>query len=110
MVLGVQIIGVLFALFMLYLTFLHKKRKEFRTAEYVLWVIFWLAFMFISLFPTSLNFIVVTLHISRTLDLLVIGGFLFVILVSFYTYSITRKTQNKVEELVRKIAVNKAKK
>ena len=110
MVLGIQIVGVLFALFMLYLTFLHKKRNEFKTAEYVLWAVFWLAFMFISLFPTSLNFIVATLHMSRALDLLVIGGFLFVILISFYTYSITRKTQNKVEDLVRKIAIKKAKK
>lgn len=110
MVLGIQILGVLFALFMLYLTFLHKKRKEFKTTEYVLWVIFWLIFMFISLFPTSLNFIVKSLHISRSLDLLVIVGFLFVILIGFYTYTITRKTQYKVEELVRKIAIKKAKK
>jgi hypothetical protein len=110
MVLGIQIVGLLFALFMLYLTFLNKKRKEFETSEYVLWVIFWLIFMYISLFPNTLGFIVASLHISRPLDLLVIVGFLFVILISFYTYTITRMTQNKVENLVRKIAIKKAKK
>jgi hypothetical protein len=110
MILGIQLLGVLFALFMLYLTFMHKKRKEFETIEYALWVIFWLIFMFITLFPSSLNMIVKTLSLNRPLDLLIISGFLFLIGIGFYTYTITRKTQNKVEDLVRSIAIKKAKK
>jgi len=33
MLLGIQLVGVLFGLFMLYITFLHGKRKEFSSKE-----------------------------------------------------------------------------
>ena len=108
MFLGIQLLGVLFALFMLYLTFLYSKRKDFTTKEGIFWFSLWAVFVFITMFPRTMMFFVKNiLGMSRTLDFFIIIGFMFFLLFTFYTYTIIRKTQNKVNSLVRKIAIEK---
>lgn len=107
MILGIQLLGVLFALFMIYINFLHYKRKEFTVKEYFFWIITWVVFMIVSVFPGILNPIVESLNLARTMDLLIISGFLFLIAAIFYTYTVVRRTQKKLEDLVRNIAMKK---
>lgn len=107
MVLGIQVFGLLFGLFMLYLSFLNHKRKEFTVNEWAFWTLLSAAFMVISLFPQVLEPVVETLNLGRTLDLFIILGFMFLIAAVFYTYMVTRKTQRRMEELVRKLALKK---
>ena len=106
-ILGVQILGILFGFFMIYYTFLQYKRKEFTIKEYGFWFIFWGAFLAITLFPQILDPLLTTLNIVRALDFFIITGFLFMIFIIFYTYVLVRKNQRKLEEVVRKIAINK---
>jgi len=106
-ILGIQILGILFGFFMMYYTFLHFKRKEFTVKEYSFWFVFWGLFVVMTLFPQILDPILITLSISRTLDFFVITGFLFLTFVIFYTYTIVRKLQNKLEEVVRRSALKK---
>ena len=106
-ILGIQILGILFGFFMMYYTFLQYKRKEFTIKEYSFWFIFWSIFVVITLFPQILDPVLATLNISRTLDLFIIAGFLFMIFVIFYTYTIVRKNQKKLEEVVRNIAIKR---
>ncbi|MBR9705863.1 DUF2304 domain-containing protein [Candidatus Pacearchaeota archaeon] len=109
-ILGVQIIGILFGFFMMYYTFLHYKRKEFRTGEYVFWLLLWALFIIVTLFPDFLDPIVKTFNFARTFDLFIIIGFVFLTGITFYMYTITRKNQNKIEQIVRRIAFKEAKK
>ena len=106
-ILGIQILGILFGFFMMYYTFLQYKRKEFTIKEYSFWFIFWSVFVAITLFPQILNPVLTTLNIGRTLDFFIIVGFLFMIFVIFYTYTIVRKNQKKLEEVVRNIALKR---
>ena len=107
-ILGIQLLGVLFGLFMLYLTFLHRKRRDYTTKETFAWIIMWIGFIFVALFPSSLDFLVKrTLGLQRPLDFFIIVGFMFMVFISFYTYNIVRKNQKKLEEIVRKIAFEK---
>jgi len=106
-ILGIQILGLLFGFFMMYYTFLQHKRKDFTIKEYAFWFIFWGIFVIITLFPQILDPVLATLNISRTLDLFIIAGFLFMIFVIFYTYTIVRKNQKKLEEIVRSIAIKR---
>jgi len=110
MVLGIQIVGALFGLIMLYITFLNLKRKEYDVKEFVLWLGVWVFFLFFTIFPKVLDKITKPLSISRKLDLLIIAGMLFVIGLSYYNYSITRKTERRMEQVVRAVAIKKAKK
>ena len=106
-ILGIQILGVLFGFFMIYYTFLQYKRKEFTIKEYSFWFVFWGIFVIVTLFPQLLVPVLNTLNISRTLDFFIIAGFLFLTFVVFYTYTIVRKNQRKVEEIVRNIALKR---
>ena len=106
-ILGIQILGILFGFFMMYYTFLQYKRKEFTIKEYSFWFVFWAFFVVITLFPQFLDPLLATLNIARALDFFIIGGFLFLILVIFYTYTLVRKNQKKLEEVVRNIAIKR---
>jgi len=111
MIIGIQLLGVAFGMFMIYLTFVHFKRKEYTAKEFSVWMVLWLSFIFISLFPQAIQFFVhKTLGMSRTLDFLIIIGFIMIAGIIFYTYSIVRQTQNKIEEIVRKFAIKNHKK
>ncbi len=109
MVLGIQVIGVLFGLFLIYLTFLFHKRKEFTFNEWAFWTIMALLFMIVSLFPQVLDPIVKSLNLTRTMDFFIILGFMFLIAAVFYSYKVTRATQRRLEEVVRIIALQKKK-
>ena len=106
-ILGIQILGILFGFFMMYYTFLQYKRREFTIKEYSFWFAFCAVFVVITLFPQLLDPLLSTLNISRTLDFFIIAGFLFMIFVLFYTYTIVRKNQKKLEEVVRSIAMKR---
>ena len=110
MVLGIQIVGFLFGLFIMYLTFLNYKRKEFTTKEFIFWIILWVIFVALTLFPFLLDHIVKSFGFFRALDVLIVSGFLFLITAVFYTYTVVRRTQRQIEKVVREIAINKSKK
>lgn len=106
MILGIQILGVLFGLFMIYLTFLNSKRGEFTFKEWAFWSLLWVGFIFVTLFPSSLNFAVKGFFkLKRPLDFYIIIGFMFLTGAVFYTYSVVRKNQKRLEILVRKLAI-----
>lgn len=109
MVLGIQIAGFLFGLFMVYYSFLNYKRKEFTAKEFGFWILVWMIFLIITLFPFVLDPIVKVGGFFRTLDVLIISAFLFIIISIFYTYTITRKNQKQVELIVREIAMKRKK-
>lgn len=106
-ILGIQIAGLLFGLFMTYYSFLNYKRKEFTVKEFGFWLFTWIIFSVITLFPSVLDPIVKLGGFFRTLDVLIVSGFIFLIAAIFYTYTVTRKTQKKVEKIVMEMAQNK---
>jgi len=111
MLLGIQIAGILFGLFMLYITFLHGKRKEFNSKEGIFWIVAWIVFIILVIFPNVVDIVSKNvLNIGRTLDFLIIMGFMFLIGISFHNYTLVKRNENKLEKLVRKIAIDKKKK
>lgn len=109
MILGMQILGILFGLFMLYFTFLKFKRKEFKGIEFSFWIILWVLFIGIAIAPWILDPIVKGLDFHRRLDFFIIVGFLFLISLGVYAYSIAKKNQKRIEEIVREIAIKREK-
>ena len=109
MVLGIQIAGFLFGLFMIYYSFLNYKKKEFTVKEFAFWAVVWILLILVAFFPSILDPIVKYFGFFRALDVLVVSGFLFLIIAVFYTYTLTRKTQKQVETVVRQIAIKRAK-
>lgn len=106
---GLQIIGVLFGLVMLYLTFLYWKKRAYDGKSFAIWTLVWIFFLAMVAFPDTIYGVMEGLKIERTVDFFVIAGFLFFSVIIFYLYVITSKNKRKIEEIVRKIALKKAK-
>lgn len=109
MVLGIQIIGLGFGLFMLYLFFIHYKRKDITRLEFVAWLALWLMFISISIWPKAVDTLATTLSFSRTLDFFVFLGVIFVVFMTLYMYLQMRINSRRVEKLVRKLAIKQKK-
>ncbi len=90
---------------MLYLTYLSLRRKEFTVTETVFWIGLWISFIAITIFPGITTPFVETLNLARAMDFFIILGFMFLIAAIFYCYSLVKKMQKKMEEIVRKIAL-----
>ena len=86
---------------------MNYKRKEFTAREFAFWIFVWVSFVIIAIFPNILDPLVKSLNIARTLDLLIIAGFIFMITAIFYTYTVARKIQKKLESVVREMAIKK---
>ena len=107
-VLGIQVFGIVFGAFILYMSFLQWKKKQFTLNEFLFWSSFAVVFSLLSLFPDFINPITAALKLQRKLDLFIILGFMFLIAATFYSYMVVRKTQKGLEELVRQLALERA--
>ena len=109
-ILGLQIFAVLFGIFMLYITFLYRKRKEFTAKEGIFWLILWLGFIIISAMPTILDFLIKDiLSMDRRLDFFFVVTLIFLLGIVFHIYAIVRSNQRRIEQVVRKVALQKKK-
>jgi len=107
MILGLQIVSLLFAFSMIYFAVLHYKRKEITKTEIISWVTMWTFVTIIIIFPELLRKFASTFLVTRVFDLMVIGGFILVISLAGSSYIRTKKNEKKLEDLVRKISLNK---
>ena len=107
MVLVVQVVGIVFAVMLMYFTFLNYKRKDMNLGEFIFWFALWIVFIYVTLVPYSLSFIADTLQLVRLMDLFTISALMFLIVLTFYNYMMTMHTKRKIEHVVRAIALRK---
>lgn len=110
MILGLQIIAVIFALIMIYVAYLHYRRNEINGLEMLFWLSAWTSAVFIALFPEIFRVFSATIAISRAFDLAMIGGFLLITPIVYMAYIRTKRIEKKLEELVRGVAKKEFKK
>ena len=105
MIIGLQIIALLFAFSMVYFAVLNYKRRELSKTEIGSWVIMWAAAIVVVIFPNLLQGFARTFFVTRVFDLMVIGGFILVISMVSSAYMRTKRNEKKIEEMVRKEAI-----
>ena len=113
MISGVQILGIIFGFLMVYLSFLHYKRKEITRFSFVIWEFIWIFFLFIVFFPKSISNLTQELGFIRPMDFLVIVAFMLITVLTFHNYISLSKVKRSLEIEVRKEALreqNKEKK
>ena len=107
--LGIQVFAAIFGLFMIYLTYFYFKRKDLSTNDFILWLGVWLVFLWGILFPENLDFFMYNiLGVISVVQLFTIFGFMFFSIIIFYMYKTVRKSQRKLEQLVKSIAIKEA--
>ncbi len=107
MIIGLQIIAILFALCMIYFAIHSYKRGELGVIEIVSWIATWLLTIVIVTFPELLRTFAGTFLVTRVFDLMVIGGFILVIGIVSSAYVRTKRLEKKLEDLVRREALKK---
>ncbi|HAU99230.1 MAG TPA: hypothetical protein DCW55_03290 [Candidatus Pacebacteria bacterium] len=105
-----QVISVVFGLFMLYWIRVHFRRKHFSIYEYSGWMTIWLLFVYLAIFPQTVQGIIETMHISRVFDLLVIIALMIIVFLSMQNRIAIRRLEKKIEVLVRDRAIQHTKK
>lgn len=110
MIVGLQILAILFSLAMIYFSVLHFKRKQIEKVELYSWIAIWTLTVFVVIFPDILRDIAQKFFITRLFDLMVVGGFILVITMVTKSYVTTKRIEKKMHELVRKEAIKKAEK
>ncbi|MEX0895736.1 MAG: DUF2304 domain-containing protein [Patescibacteria group bacterium] len=105
-----QVTAMLFALFMLYVVFLHQKRKVLGSTEASFWYSLWALFIILSLFPDLLEGITHLLSFERVFDVLVVSGMMVLTVIIFLTYFNQKSATKRFEESIRKIALEEKRK
>lgn len=108
--LGIQIIAISFAFFMVYITTLHFKRGMVKKTEYLFWLLVWIAFVSFALFPRVLDPLLAKIFVTRAMDLLMIWAFMILAYLGYQNHIGIKDVQSRVEKLVSDEAKKKAKK
>lgn len=101
MILGLQIIAILFAFSMIYFALLNYKRREIDKSEIIAWVIIWALTIFVVIFPRFLRNFAQHFFITRLFDLMVVGAFILLISIAARLYIKIRKMEKKFEKYLR---------
>lgn len=104
-----QIISLLFGLFMLYTVRIHLMKQHIQRVEFYIWIAIWLVFIFLAIFPQSTAGITQTLKISRVFDLLVIIAMMILIYLTFSNRIAYKKLEKKLEKIIRKNSIDEKK-
>lgn len=101
-----QIISIFFALFMMYVIGIHKRKSQLNALEVSFWYSIWTLFIIIAIFPHWLLGLTGILNFARVFDLLIVIAFMILSFVIFSTYLSQKETDKKIEKLIRDAAHN----
>ncbi|MEE8168536.1 MAG: DUF2304 domain-containing protein [Candidatus Hydrothermarchaeales archaeon] len=108
MITWIQVIGIFFALDMIFLTYLYYKRDIFRSHDATLWSLIWIGFMVVVAFPEWLEVIANPLQVIRVMDLLTIGALFLVFGLTFTIFIKLKYSERRIEKIVRALALKEA--
>lgn len=105
-----QVASVLFALFMLYVSSIHKRKAGLSPIEMSFWYSVWFLFIVVAVFPQWLTGIAGVFNFLRVFDMVVVVGMMFVTTLLVFNYFHQRELYAKFETLLREMAIERAKK
>lgn len=108
MIIGIQILAIIFSFSMIYFAVINYKKKDLSFTEVASWTILWIATTIFVIFPELLRRFSMTFLVTRVFDFMVIVGFILVISMSGSAYMRVRRNEKKIEDLVRYDAIRNA--
>ncbi len=103
--LGVQLITVPFACFMVYAGLIHYKKGHILKQSFIFWAILWSSFIVFSLFPQLLDPIAKKFHFVRTLDFIMVIAFIILTVMNYNNYISHLELKKEMEKLISKFTV-----
>lgn len=103
-IIGLQLILLFFAIFMIYVLFLHWKKKQISLLTLIVWLGIWASFIFVTLFPSILHPFLRGLFLVRVIDLGTIVAIMIIMYLTFENNVKIKKFEKEMEEIVRTIS------
>jgi hypothetical protein len=110
MVLELQILGFVFTLVMLYLTYLYFRRDSYGVRSFAIWACVWIGGGLLLLFPQWFRGVAQGLSFARVTDFYFTLAIMFFGLVTFFNFVQVKKQSVRMENFVRKLAIEQGKK
>ena len=105
-----QLISILFALCMMYIVNIHRRKHALSPNEVLFWYLIWAGFILAALFPETLLGVAERLRFARTFDFLVVVAMMILTTVVIISYFSQKDSAKKLEEYVRDEAMRDANK
>jgi hypothetical protein len=105
-----QTLGVAYLALMLYLSFLYYKRNNYSLRSFIFWACVWAVGIVLLVIPQTTSVLTQRLRVPRVIDFYLILGLMFFSIICFLSYAAVRRNEAKIEELVRSVAIERAKK
>lgn len=100
-----HLIGVLFGLIMLILTFILYKRRKFAFDTFLLWAVIWSGIIIGILSFKQVTYLAEVLIKIEVMDFFLYFSILVLFVMVFLVYNIVRLNQKKIERMVENIAL-----
>ncbi len=104
----IQLLGAVFALDMMFITYFYHKRRVFFLHDTIIWMTVWIGMFTTAMFPQSLEAAIEPLEFIRVMDFLQLAGFFLLFSLIFTVFTRSRSNDRKVEKLVRELALRDA--
>jgi len=101
---GVQLILLGFDLFMVYVLYLHWKKREISHLMFGAWIIIWGMFLILVAFPKILQPYLNNMFTLNVVDLIMVVAFMVLTYVTIENNIKIRNYEEKIEKVVRKMA------
>lgn len=102
-----QLLATLFALFMIYIVNIHKKKAALSVLEVIFWYGIWTVFIITAIFPNIFLGIAHSIRFTRVFDLLIVLAFMVLTIIIVLTYLNQKIINKKIEDYIRKIALKR---
>ena len=106
----IQILAVIFVIFALWRVIAKFKRNELRLAEFLMWLVFWVAVGVAFFTPESVTKIANLFGIGRGADLVLYVGVVAVFYFMFRIFVRLEKMERDITKVVRKETLDESKK
>ena len=106
-IITLQLVLLAFALLMIYSLFLHWKKKNISDKFFISWLLVFVVFVFLAIFPKLLEPLMKELFIVRVMDLGMVGTFMILTYITIENNIKIKNLENKIEKLIGKLAVKR---
>ena len=104
----IQLLGVVFALDMMFITYFYHRRGVFFLHDTIIWMSIWIGLFFAAMFPQTLELVIEPFQFIRVMDFLQLAGFFLIFSLIFAVFTRSRSNDRKIEKLVRELALREA--
>jgi hypothetical protein len=105
----VQILSIIFGLFMMYVARIHWLKQHIGVPEFSMWLSIWFIFIFIAIFQQTVGGIAQTFHVGSVFNLLVIIALMILVYLTFTNRIMYQRLEKKLEKIIRKNAIDEKK-